>query len=102
MRNVRYSKTSIEHFNALLAVGAFQFGRGVAVEKQSRVYNAVDQHISLYPDKQKDTRLDLCVYAVHKTPFVLLYEFDDTEVRVFYILHSHMSRKGLRKDTVTW
>lgn len=102
MRHVHFSKTSLDTFNSMLGQGAKRFGKGVAYDKQSRVYNTANLHIALYPDKRFDKKLQLYIYRVAKTPFVIMYEFDDAEVRVFYILHGRASRKDLKKSSVEW
>jgi hypothetical protein len=44
----------------------------------------------------------LTVYRVAKTPFVVLYDYDDTELRVHFILPARADRRDLDASSVEW
>jgi hypothetical protein len=75
MRQVRYSTTFIHQLNALLA---------------------------RFPKKPRDPDIDLYTHAITGTPFVVIYDFDDTELRVFFIVHGHADRARIDPAGVEW
>lgn len=102
MRTVRYSATFIKQSNTLLAQVEPKFGARVIDEKRDLVYDAIDHHIAMHPRKVVDPETRLHAYPVAKTPFVVLYEFDDSEVRVFYIIHGRSDRTRIDPTDVEW
>ena len=44
----------------------------------------------------------MCTYAVTGTPFLLLYDFDDAELRKHNIVHGRADRSRLKIDGVEW
>ena len=44
----------------------------------------------------------MCVYAVSKTPFVLVYDYDADELRVHFIFHGADDMSQLDPKTVEW
>lgn len=44
----------------------------------------------------------ICTYHVTKTPFVLLYDFDGSELRGHLIIHASMDRAAIDLSTVIW
>jgi hypothetical protein len=62
------------------------FGAAVAERTLARIDHTIEQHLARYPKKSFDDRLGVYVYAVLHTPFVLIYDFDDEEIRVHLIL----------------
>jgi mRNA-degrading endonuclease RelE of RelBE toxin-antitoxin system len=79
MRNVRVSKTALDQLNALLTQGIEPFGVRVVAEKRNRVYS-----------------------PIARTPFVVLYDFDDSELRVHFIFHRHADLGDLDPTSVEW
>lgn len=103
MKNVRYSTTFIEQFNLLLAQGEPKFGALVVDQKRDRVYDVIDSFLARHPDaKQPHSRLKLCVYPITKTPFVVLYDFDDAELRAHFIFHNHADLRTLDPTAAKW
>jgi mRNA-degrading endonuclease RelE of RelBE toxin-antitoxin system len=41
-------------------------------------------------------------HVVDRTPFVVVYEYDDTELRVLFIKHRHADRSDLDLRDVEW
>ena len=103
MRTVRLSKTAIVQLNALLAQGVAPFGVRVVAEKRDLVYETIDRILAAYPAiKSPDARLRLRVYPIERTPFLVAYDFDDSELRVYFILHRHADLKDLDPNSVEW
>jgi len=102
MRKVRYSSTFIEQLNTLLAQGEPKFGARIIEEKRNLVFDTIDYFLSEYPRKSRDPDIGLYTHAITATPFVVIYDFDDTELRVFYIVHGHANRTGITADDVEW
>jgi plasmid stabilization system protein ParE len=102
MRQVRYSTTFIHQFNALLAQGEAKFGASVADQKRELVYDTIDHYLARFPKKPRDPDIDLYTHAISGTPFVVIYDFDDTELRVFFIVHGHADRVRIHPASVEW
>ncbi len=103
MRTVRLSKTFFNQFNSLLAQGVDRFGLTVVTEKSDTVYRVIHDFIAVYPSaKRPNRRLRLHVYPISKTPFVVLYDFDKTELRVHFIFHKSASLRKLDPKSVEW
>ncbi len=102
MRRVRYSTTFIYQFNALLAQGEAKFGARVIDRKRELVYDTIDHYLARFPTKPRDPDIDLYTHAIAGTPFVVIYDFDDTELRVFFIVHGHTDRARIHPASVEW
>jgi mRNA-degrading endonuclease RelE of RelBE toxin-antitoxin system len=102
MRQVRYSSTFIHQLNTLLAQGEPKFGARVIDQKRDLVYDTIDQYLAQYPKKPRDPEIDLYIHAITGTPFVVIYDFDDTELRVFFIVHGHADRTRIDPADVEW
>jgi mRNA-degrading endonuclease RelE of RelBE toxin-antitoxin system len=103
MRNVRLSKTFIEQLNALLTQGVAPFGPRLVAEKRDLVYAFIADFLARYPAaKRPHARLGLRTHAVRKTPFVLIYDFDDAELRVHFVVHKHASLEDLDPKSAEW
>ena len=102
MRLVRLSKTFQTQFDNLLEQGFPRFGERVVRDKRDLVYRVIEQHLAIYPRRSRQQNLGLCLYTVTKTPFVLLYDFDDAELRVHFIFHKHASLDDLDPASAEW
>ncbi len=102
MREVRYSVSFIHQLNTLLAQGEAKFGAGVADRKRELVYDTIDHYLAQFPVKPRDPEIDLYTHAVAGTPFVVIYDFDDTELRVFFIVHGRTDRVHIDLAGVEW
>jgi plasmid stabilization system protein ParE len=103
MRTVRLSKTFERQLTDLLDYGEQRFGRAVAAKSKSRVDTAIRDFLVAFPStKTVDPNLGLTRYPVHRTPFVLLYDFDDAELRVHFIYHEHVSLEDLNPSAAEW
>ena len=103
MRAVRLSKTFIEQLNALLAQGVAPFGARLVAEKRDLVYAFIGDFLVDHPGaKRPHPRLGLRTYAVRQTPFVLVYNFDDAQLRVHFIFHKHANLEDLDPTSAEW
>ena len=120
MRRVRLSKTYDDELEVLLGQGLSGFGVKVVRKPRDRVEWAIEQTLVQHPRRPIDPQLGLCTYHVTKTPFVLLYDFDDTELRddfddtelrddfddtelrVHLIIHAGMDRSAIDLSKVIW
>ena len=82
-RKVAYSKTFIEQLLDVTERGEREYGERLAQEKKKRVFNVLDTTIATTPAiKPRHAKLGLVVYPVTKTPFLVIYDYDNLEVRV--------------------
>ena len=99
MRTVRLSKTALEQLNALLEQGVPVFG----AEKRDRLYDTVQDFLAVHPRAKKPhRRLKLRVYPIADTPFMVLYDFDDAELRVHFVLHRGAYLRDLDPASAEW
>jgi plasmid stabilization system protein ParE len=103
MRTVRLSRTALDQLNTLLAQGVERFGVRIVAEKRDRVYAVIERFLAAHPAiKRPHPVLGLCVYPIIRTPFVVLYDFDDVELRVHFIFHRHADLRQLDPTSVEW
>lgn len=102
MRHVRLSKTFLDQFDALLEQGYPHFGERVVREKRDRVFSMIATDMAKDPRLEPDPDLDLCVYPVSRTPFVLIYDYDDDELRIHFVLHKSGDRSDLDPKSAEW
>ena len=102
MRTVRVSKTFAAALDDLLAYGEPIYGSSIVILKRAAVRAALlraAQHPRL---KQPHIALGLVVYPVTATPFVVLYDFDDTELRAHFIFHKNACLEDLDPRSAEW
>ncbi len=102
MRRVRYSVDFVRQLDNLLAQGEPKFGARMIDHKRDLVYNTIERRLAASPKREPDPVLGLCVYAIAKTPFLAVYDFDDQEVRVFFLLHGGQDRREVDVADVEW
>ena len=103
MRRIVRSRTSVDQLKALLDYGAQTFGFAVAQAKLARVDFILEHHLAYFPRTAKrDARLGLYAYAISHTPFVVLYDFDDVELRVHFVVHGRADRRRIDPKSVVW
>jgi hypothetical protein len=75
----------------------------VVAEKRDFVYRTINQFLAVHPGaKRPNRRLRLHVYWISKTPFVVLYDFDDDELRMHFVVHKGASLKALDPKSAEW
>jgi hypothetical protein len=103
MRSVRVSNTYILSLRDLLAFGEDRYGRRIIEEKRALVRQTIVDTLRLQPRLGLfDSDLGLFVFAVSRTPFVLLYSFDDRELRIHFICHKSVDRSAIDPIDVAW
>ena len=102
MRQVRYSVTFARQLNVLLAQSEPKFGARVIEKKRDLVLATVENTLAAFSKRELDSTLGLYVYAIRKTPFVVAYDFDDVELRVFFLLHGGQDRSEIDPAAVEW
>ena len=103
MRDIRYSRTFYDDLATLLEQGIDRFGGKVVAEKRDLVFTTIATFLAHHPAaKRPHPTLGLRVYPISKTPFVVLYDFDDNELRVHFILHKHADLTALDPTSVEW
>ena len=80
-----------------------KFGAAIADEKQRIVLDTLENYLAEFPHQGgSDRRRRLHHFPVSKTPFVVVYEFDETELRVLFIVPKGADRRRLDPSTVEW
>ena len=97
------SATARDQLQTLLIQGVPQFGAARVAEMRDRVVDAIRDRLSLFPSaKRRDPRLGLFVHTLRRPPFCILYDFDDDELRVHFIVHAHSDLRRLDPAHVVW
>lgn len=95
-RRVRYSKTFRDQLSAFIEQGEQIYGVQLAEAKEQLVLDFIDKKIALTPAiKRRNAKLGLVVYPIAKSPFIVVYDYDDQEVRVYACL---LRGAGVRLD----
>jgi hypothetical protein len=102
MRRVVRSRTYVAQLKILIQQGADVFGAAVAERTLARIDHTIEEHLARYPEKPIDGQLGLYVYAVSRTPFVLIYDFDEEEIRVHFIVPARADRTSIDLTSVEW
>jgi hypothetical protein len=103
MRTIRVSRSYLAALHELLAYGEARFGRLVVDDKRARVERTIGHILRHYPGIGRfDTDLGIYSYAVTRTPFILLYDFDDNELRMHLIVHGRADRSRVPLGDIEW
>jgi mRNA-degrading endonuclease RelE of RelBE toxin-antitoxin system len=103
MRSVRFSETFRDELERLLEQGELKFGTAIVEEKQDLVRLTITAHLAAYPNTGRlEHSHGLHVFAVRRTPFVLLYDFDETELRMHMVVHKSADRTRIDPAIVKW
>lgn len=94
MRAVVRSKTYRTQLETLLEIGARKFGMQVVEEKLARLDSVIEAHLAAHPGvKRPHPRLNLVVYPISGTPFIVLYDFDDQHLRMHFVFSKGASTR---------
>jgi plasmid stabilization system protein ParE len=100
---VRIAISAQRFFQAMLEQGAEKFGVAIAREKERLVYDTLHTYLAHYPHHGLTTPGQRFLhYPVKDTPFTIVYEYNNKDLRVFYILHKHADRRNLDLHEVEW
>lgn len=103
MRSIRYSRTFTDELETLLDQGEPKFGVAVVDSKKQLVRRTITKHLVDYPKTgHLEPEHGLFIYTVRRTPFVLIYDFDDAELRIHMVVHKSADRTTLDPSTVEW
>ena len=103
MRRIRRSITFVEQLERLLEQGIAKFGLGIADEKRHRLEVMIDTYLVRHPRMGlRDDALGLYVYPITNAPFVVIYDFDEDELRLYAVLHQRADRRRFDPTTVQW
>jgi len=102
MRSVRFSKTFGDEFEALLRQGLIYFSVRIVQSKRNLVRVAINEFLVRHPVRPVDPVLGICAYEVSRTPFVLLYDFDDHELRIHLVVHKSADRSKIDLSKIIW
>lgn len=95
------SKTFAVEAETLLDQGIERFGVPVVEKKRQQIVRTIE-YLARHPRRPKDRLLDIWSYSVTGAPFVLLYDFDDDELRVHLIVHAAADRTEIDLSLVEW
>ena len=102
-RAVRLSKTFNDQPIEQIDYGEQRFGRRVAEEKKERVLATIEGLLARVPAlKRPHPALGLVVYPISDTPFIVLYDYDDDELRVHFIFRAGASLDDLDPASAEW
>lgn len=103
MRRVVRSRTYVSQLKDLLDYGIERFGPAVVEQKLAQIDRTLELFLARHPRaKRPDRKLGLRVYPVAGTPFLVLYDFTETELRAYFIVHKGASLEDLDKVSVDW
>lgn len=102
MRAIRFSRTFNVELAALLRQGVPGFGTRVVASSREKVFRTIESYIAPSPVRAVDPVLGICAYHVKATPFVLLYDYDDTELRIHLINYAKADRAQIDLSAVEW
>lgn len=103
MRAIRLSITFNNQLNHLLNQGEARFGELVVAKKKALVFRTIRDHLAHFPaSRVRDEDLGLYIYPVTNTPFLLAYDFDDSELRIHYVLYKSADRTRVDPAAIEW
>jgi plasmid stabilization system protein ParE len=103
MKRVRLSTTFTQQLDELLAQGEPKFGVAVVEQKKQLVRSTITQHLAHFPNTGRyEPEHNLFIWTVRRTPFVILYDFDETELRIHMIVHKAADRTAIEPGSVEW
>jgi len=103
MRKVRVSWSYLSALHEQLTFGEMRFGAKVVDDKRRRISEVIREVLAIYPAVGVfDEALEIYHYPVSGTPFVLLYDFDDSELRIHLIIHRRADRSNVDINRIEW
>jgi plasmid stabilization system protein ParE len=104
MRTVRFSVAAENNLTAMLADGAAHYSQSFLEAQRSRVYATILRTIAPFPDmRPQNHHFDgLRLLSIKHTPFTVVYDFDDAEVRILQVLHRRAAMTRARLSNIEW
>jgi len=103
MRRVVRSRTYVSQLKDLLDQGIERFGIAVVEKKLALIDHTLEVFPAQHPKaKQPDRMLGLRVYPVSDTPFMVLYDFSEAELRAHFIFHKSACLEDLDPNSADW
>jgi plasmid stabilization system protein ParE len=102
MRRVVRSRTYVAQLKTFIERGTETFGFAVAQRTLARIDRTIEQHLVDFPKRPIDGLLGLYVYQVTRTPFALIYDFDESELRVHFIVAARADRAKIDPAAAEW
>ena len=103
MRSVRYSKTFNDQLVDLIAMGEERFGQRVAESKKRLLFQTISKFLIEYPDiKRPNPVLGLVAYPINNTPFIVVYDFDDHELRMHFVFLAGIELSDIEPSRIEW
>ena len=102
-RAVKLSKTFNDQMVDQIEFGEQRFGTRVAEEKKERVLATIEKLLTYNPTiKRPHPTLGLVVYPVSGTPFIILYDYDEQELRVHFVFKAGANLDDLDPASAKW
>ena len=102
MRRIRVSRTYQNELERLLEQGIARFGLALVEQKRDLINDTIELFLAHHPRRPVDPALGIWSYPVTDAPFVLLYDFDDDELRIHLIIHESADRTLIDLSTIEW
>ena len=103
MREIVYSRTFVTQLAEYIDRGERVFGVPVATEKKFRVFDTIESVIAPNPAlKAYDPKIGLVVYPISGTPFFVLYDYDEAELRLHYVFIRGKPISDIDPDAAEW
>ena len=103
MRGVRLSRTFTSQLTDYMDAGEQTYGISVAAEKRVRVYNTIRTILAASPAiKRRHPELGLVIYPISSTPFFVVYDYDDIELRVLFVYIKGKPLDEIDPTAVEW
>ena len=85
-----------------MAHGVPRFGPAVVAQKRAAVLNTIRNFLARHPVRPVDPIIGIYAYPVTGVPFVILYDYDDAELRIHLVIHASADRTLVDLGTVVW
>jgi hypothetical protein len=104
MRSIRFSLTALQSLELLLGLGSAYYSDEFLTYQKNRVFDSVRVHLLAFPEAcpVNKTFRNLRIYNVKHTPFAVVYDFDDTELRIRQIVHRRANRTPASVANIQW
>jgi predicted transcriptional regulator len=103
MRTLKLSKTFNDQLIDNIALGERRFGKQTAEQKKEKVPDIIETLLLHNPAiKGRYANLGLVVYPISNTPFFVLYDYDDHELRVHFVFIKGKPMDDIDPATAEW